>query len=148
MPQGTVDQRDRDTYAIIGAGMEVHRNMGAGFLEPVYHAALEKEFRGRGIPYQREYEIPVRYKGDLLGLTYRADFVCFGEVLVEVKALTRLTEAHAAQVINYLVATGIQRGMLLNFGSASLQYRRVVRSAAFCKRIGESASSAKSADGS
>lgn len=137
------DIRDPETYAIIGAAMEMHKNLGAGFLEPVYHAALGLELRARNIPHVREREIPVYYKGNSLDIAYRADFICFGEVLVELKALGRLTEVHNAQVINYLVATRFARGILLNFGSASLQYKRFAGPRA-CRV--QSAESAKSVD--
>ena len=121
---GSKQLRDQQTYAIIGAGMEVHRSLGAGFLEPVYQAALGWELRTRAIPYDRECEIPVYYKGNLLSVGYRADFICFGEILLELKALSRLTLLHDAQVINYLLASRYPRGLLLNFGSSSLQYKR------------------------
>jgi len=115
---------DQQTYAITGAAMEVHRSLGAGFLEPVYQAAIGWEFGTRAIPHDRECEIPVYYKGSPLNVAYRADFICFGEILVELKALSRLTAVHDAQIINYLVATRFARALLLNFGSSSLQYRR------------------------
>ena len=118
--------RDPETYAIIGAAFEVHGNLGAGFLEPVYQAALGIELTARGIPHDRQRAIPVNYKGTSLDVSYRADFVCYGDILVELKALGRLTTVHDAQVINYLVATGFPRGILLNFGSPSLQYKRFV----------------------
>ena len=118
------DIRDEQTYTIIGAAMAVHRTLGAGFLEPVYQAALGLELGGRAVPFDRECEIPVYYKGKRLGVGYRADFICFGEILLELKALSRLTPLHDAQVINYLVATRHAQGLLLNFGSPSLQYKR------------------------
>ena len=106
--------------------MAVHRNLGAGFLEAVYQKALGLEFRERGIPHEREQEITVFYKGRPLGIGYRADFVCFGDILVEIKGLPRLTRADEAQVLNYLVASRLSRALLANFGSPSLQVKRFV----------------------
>jgi GxxExxY protein len=118
--------RDRQTYSIIGAAMEVHRILGAGFLEPVYQAALEVELARRAVPSEREVELPVYYREEPLGVRYRVDFICFGEVLVELKALERVTKREENQVIHYLVASRLGRGLLLNFGASSLQYRRLV----------------------
>jgi len=117
---------DGQTYAIIGAAMEVHRHLGAGFLEPVYQDALAVELDTRGIHHEREVELPIRYKGVALGSRYRVDFVCFGEVLVELKALARLSSTEESQIINYLTASRLPKGILLNFGTGSLQYRRFV----------------------
>jgi GxxExxY protein len=125
-PSRTFDERDRQTYLIIGCVMEVHRYLGSRFLEPVYQAALEVELDAKTIPFSREVEMPILYKGHPLPVRYRADFVCFGEVLVELKAVDRLTEREDSQVINYLCASQIKRGLLLNFGAGSLQYRRFV----------------------
>lgn len=119
-------QRDPETYAIIGAAMMVHRLLGKGFLEAVYREALGAELELRGIPFRREIEIPVYYRGLRLETRYRADLVCFDGVLVELKALTRLTEVDDSQVLNDLKASRLGRGLLLNFGSTSLQYRRFV----------------------
>ena len=120
------DIRDAETYAIIGAAMEVHRNLGSEFLEPAYQAALDLEFGMRGIPHDRQVEMPIHYKGIPLGVHYRADFVCFGAILVELKAMDNMTSHEEAQVINYLAASGIGRGILLNFGNRSLQFKRFV----------------------
>ncbi len=106
--------------------MEVHGQLGHGFLEPVYQEALAVELAQRGISAQREVAIPVRYKGVTLSCAYRADFVCFDEILIELKALERLTSREYAQVLNYLKATGLKRGLLLNFGTLRLQYERIV----------------------
>jgi GxxExxY protein len=90
--------RDPQTYAIIGAAMEVHRVLGCGFLEPVYQEALAKEFLLRGIPFRREVELPITYKGDLLAVKYKPDFICYDTVIVELKALDRLSGREKAQV--------------------------------------------------
>lgn len=132
------ETKDPRTYAIIGAALEVHRQLGCGFLEAVYQEALALELAARGVPFRREVEFPVFYKGKPLNVTYRADFVCFDSVIVEVKALARLSGVDQAQLINYLKATGYEVGLLLNFGAASLEHQRLV-----CT---QSAKSAKSAD--
>lgn len=118
--------RDPQTYAIIGAAMEVHTTLGCGFLEAVYQDALEREFIDRGIPYSREEELRVPYKGKLLPSRYRADFICHGCILVETKALKKLTEIEDAQVLNYLKILQFHRALLFNFGAVSLEYRRFV----------------------
>lgn len=118
--------RDKETYAVLGAAFEVHSVLGPGFLEPVYCEALAREFVLRGIPYGSEVPLEVSYKGAALSQHYRADFVCFRNVLLEIKALPRLTDRESAQIINYLTATRMGRGLLLNFGTQSLQFRRFV----------------------
>jgi GxxExxY protein len=125
---GDVADRDPRTYAIIGAAMEVHRELGAGFLEAVYHEALALEMTRRDIPHQREVELPVVYKGQRLATAYRADFVCYDDVILELKALTALSGVEKAQIINYLKATGLKTGLLVDFGAPSLQYKRFIHS--------------------
>jgi GxxExxY protein len=119
-------QKDPETFAIIGAAMEVHRELGRGFLELVYQTALALAFQERGIPFKAEVALPIRYRNKLLSCAYRADFVCFESVVVETKAITTLTGADEAQLINELKATGLQRGLLLNFEAASLEHKRFV----------------------
>lgn len=113
------------TRAIIGAAMEVHRTLGHGFLEAVYEAALAHELSLRGIPYERQKRLMVTYKGQVVG-EYVADFVVDGKVIAELKATKGLTEVDEAQLINYLRATGLRVGLLLNFGTPSLEHRRRV----------------------
>jgi GxxExxY protein len=119
-------QKDPETFAIIGAAMEVHRELGHGFLELVYQTALALEFQERGIPFEGEVALPIRYKGKLLTCAYPGNFVCFESIIGETKAIAELTGADDAQLINELKATGFERGLLLNFGSPSLQFKRLV----------------------
>ena len=119
-------EKDAQTYSIIGAAMEVHKELGCGFLEAVYQEALALEFRHCGIPFFQEVPLKILYKNQLLGCLYKADFVCFDSVLVELKAVETLIDSHRAQVINYLNATRYSRALLLNFGSPNLQYERLI----------------------
>ena len=121
-------ENDPRTYAIIGAAMEVHRQLGCGFLEPVYQEALAIEFSNRSVPFVREVKLPLDYKGQPLDTRYCADFICFSAVVVELKALARLSRTEEAQLINYLKATGHEIGLLVNFGGRSLEHRRFVLS--------------------
>ena len=119
-------ERDPQTYAIIGAAMEVHKILGYGFLEAVYQEALAEEFRRQGIPFSEQAELPIAYRGKTLATHYRADFVVYESIIVEIKALDVLTSREKAQLMNYLKASGFRRGLLINFGSRSLQYERLV----------------------
>lgn len=121
-----IDKKDPETYSIIGAGMAVHKELGNGFLEAVYQEALEIEFLRQKIPYMREQEMKISYHGQELKTFYKADFVCFDKVIVELKALQQLSGNEVAQIINYLKSSGLQKGLLLNFGSRKLQYKRFV----------------------
>jgi len=113
-----------------GAAMEVHKQLGCGFLEPVYQEALAIEFSKRNIPFRREVRLPIHYKDHLLLLAtaYCADFICFDSIVIELEALTHMSGTEESQVINYLKATGYEVGLLLNFGGRSLQHRRLVLS--------------------
>jgi len=133
-------ENDPRTFAIIGAAMEVHKQLGCGFLEAVYQEALAIEFSKRDIPFRREVRLPIHYKGQLLSTAYCVDFICFDSVIVELKAVAQMTGTEESQVINYLKATGYEVGLLLNFGARSLQHRRLV--------LSKSVESAKSADNS
>lgn len=119
-------KKDPLTHQIIGAAMEVHRTLGPGFLEAVYHEALCIEFASKDIPFQWEVELPIYYKDELLTTRYRADFVCYHNIIVELKAINQLSSKEASQIINYLKATGIETGLLLNFGAKSLEYKRFI----------------------
>ena len=116
MPQMNTDTgKDKQTFAIIGAAMAVHSRLGSGFLEAVYQDALEVEFESLNVPYEREVKLEIVYRGVTLPSFYRADFICYGEVFIKLKAVSGLDASHSAQVINYLKATGLQRGLLLIF---------------------------------
>ena len=115
-----------EAYAIIGACMEVHGELGMGFLEPVYQEALAVEMGLREVPFIREKEQKILYKGRPLAKKYFADFICYEKILVELKAVKELLAEHEAQVFNYLKATGLKLGLLVNFGQPSLQYKRII----------------------
>jgi GxxExxY protein len=116
-----------ESYKIIGAAMAVHRELGSGFLEAVYHEALEIEFKHQYIPHQSEAMLPIKYKDVILQKQYFADFICYDKIVVEIKAVKELDSIHEAQVFNYLKATGYKLGLLINFGEESLTYKRLVR---------------------
>lgn len=116
----------KESYAVTGAAIEVHKQLGCGFLEKVYQEALSIELERRGIPYEREKRITVIYKGKPLQQEYIADFVCYDKIIVELKATSEIENSHRAQVINYLKATGFELGILYNFGEESLHYERLL----------------------
>ncbi len=114
------------TYSIIGAAMEVHREMGPGFLESVYQRALAHELAVRHIGFDVERRVSVRYKGIGVG-EFDIDLLVEGKVIVELKAMAQLNQAHQAQVINYLAATELELALLINFGESSLRHKRIIR---------------------
>ena len=114
------------TQQIIGAAFEVHRELGPGFLEKVYETALVRELSARGLPVAAQAEIGVRYKGDPVGVYY-ADLLVDKRVICEIKAVTRLAPEHEAQLLHYLKATGVEVGLLLNFGTDRVQVKRFAR---------------------
>jgi GxxExxY protein len=117
-----------ETFKIIGLCMEVHRELGRGHDEIIYKDALEVECRRNNVPYSREKKYEIEYKGVILPHLYRADFVIFDKILFEGKACERLCEAHVKQVLNYLAASKLKLGLLVNFGEDSLTWKRIIRS--------------------
>ena len=105
-----------ETYQLVGLAMQVHRELGCGFLEPVYQEAFEILLKKNGVPYEREKLLPIYFMGEKLKKEYYADFVCYGKIIVEFKAVSSLTPVHDAQVMNYLKATRFKLGLLFNFG--------------------------------
>jgi GxxExxY protein len=116
-----------ESYKIIGAAMEVHRELGSGFLEAVYQEALALEFIRKDIPFKQEAKLEISYKEQTLSKYYEADFICYNKIILEIKAINELSSSHESQVINYLKATGFKLGLLINFGEESLEYKRLIR---------------------
>ena len=117
----------KESYLIIGACMEVHRVLGPGFLEAIYQEALAIEFKRKGIPFEQDKKLEITYKGQTLSKYYEADFVCYNKIILETKAINELTGGHESQVLNYFKATKFKRGLLVNFGAESLEYKRLIR---------------------
>ena len=116
-----------ETYAVLGACFEVCNEKGCGFLEPVYQECLEIELTLRDVPFKAHQKLNLTYTGHALRQTYEPDFICFGKVIVEIKAVSHLADEHRAQLINYLKATGYKVGLLVNFGHfPKLEYERIV----------------------
>ena len=116
-----------ESFKVVGAAFKVYNVLGHGFLEAVYQEALAIEFQRQGIPYEREKKLKIQYDGVELNQTYKADFVCFGKIIVELKTVSALDDAHRSQVYNYLHATGYKLGLLLNFGNSDeLEKERIV----------------------
>jgi GxxExxY protein len=120
-----------EAYSVIGACMDVHGELGMGFLEAVYHEALEIELASRKISFEHEVPLAVIFKGKPLRKKYYADFVCHKKIIVEIKAVKTLLSEHESQLFNYLKATGYKLGLLVNFGEKSLVYKRIVCSEYF-----------------
>ena len=119
-------ERDPQTYRIIGAAMAVHRELGHGFLEKVYKLSLAIEFDRTQIRFRPEAHLPIAYRGIVLATDYYVDFICEESIIVEVKAAASLTTADEGQLLNYLKASNIRRGLLINFGAPTLEYKRRV----------------------
>ncbi len=115
-----------EAYSIVGAAFEVHNELRNGFQESVYQEAMAKEFKLKEIPFEKEVLINVYYKGEKLEKYYKADFICYNSIIIELKALSDITNEHEAQLINYLKATKMKLGILINFGKSSLQYKRLI----------------------
>jgi GxxExxY protein len=116
----------QECYNIVGLCMAVHRELGSGFLEAVYQEALEIEFRKADLDYIRECQIEIDYKGVVLEKKYYADFLCYGEIIVELKAVKALDDNYMSQIMNYMKATHKKVGILVNFGARSIEYKRIV----------------------
>ncbi|PKP11124.1 MAG: GxxExxY protein [Bacteroidetes bacterium HGW-Bacteroidetes-3] len=115
-----------ESFKIIGACMKVHRSLGAGFLEAVYEEALEKEFQIQNIPFKKQVKLELFYDNQKLKKQYRADFVCYDTIILEIKAVVKIPIVFYAQLKNYLKCTNMELGMLINFGTPSLTYKRIL----------------------
>lgn len=116
-----------ESHAIIGAAIDVHKTLGRGFLEPVYQEALALEFTRHGIPFRQEAKIQINYRDVLLNKYYIADFICYDAVLLECKAIKHIIPAHEAQVLNYLNASHLQLGLIINFGTTKIEIKRIIK---------------------
>jgi GxxExxY protein len=122
---------ERETYAILGACFEVYKDKGCGFLEAVYQECLRIELAHREIPFEAEVALPLMYRGQPLQTSYRADFICYGKIILELKAASAILDEHRAQLLNYLAATGYELGMLINFGHhPKLEHERLANTRA------------------
>ena len=115
-----------EVYKIVGAAMEVHSHLGPGFFEAGYQEAFEMELNFRSIPYLREEPLDIYYKGVKLKKKYVPDFICYDSIVVEMKAVSDLLDVHQAQLLNYLKASKMRVGVLINFGETSLVYKRMI----------------------
>lgn len=117
---------EKESYAIIGCCMNVHRELGSGFLESVYHEALEKEFYDNEVPFRTKDKLELYYKGEPMNKFFIADFVCYDKIILEIKASNFIHQSNEAQVINYLKSTNNALGLLVNFGETSLKWKRFI----------------------
>ena len=117
-----------ESYKIIGVCMKVHRELGSGFLEAIYEEALKKEFANSKVPFKSQVKLKVFYEGEQLKKYYIADFICYGKIILEIKSVSQVPVVFYAQIKNYLSATKMQLGMLINFGQSSLTYKRIINS--------------------
>lgn len=115
-----------ETEKIIGICMKIHNTLGCGFLESIYQEVLEIEFKINNVDFDKEKELFINYNGYQLKKTFKSDFVCFNKIIIELKAVDNLSKEHYSQVLNYLKAANFKIGLLINFGSSSLQFKRVI----------------------
>ncbi|MFH0989582.1 MAG: GxxExxY protein [bacterium] len=129
MPEGEKELLYREeVFKIVGAAIEVHKTLGAGFLEAIYQEALEIELRLQGIPFESQKPLPIQYKNYTLAKEYIADMICMDKIILELKALNELTSREEAQLLNYLKATGLRVGLLINFGKiGKLEWKRFIK---------------------
>lgn len=117
-----------EVYAIIGAAIEIHKELGCGFLESVYQEVMEMELRDRAVPFEAQRALTLVYKGRELKKYFVADFICYGQIVVEIKSMDKLTAREEAQLLNYLRATGFRLGLVINFGCmGTLEWKRMIR---------------------
>jgi len=117
---------EEESYRIIGACLAVHNELGCGFLEAEYQEVLAIEFKNSGIPFEQEKPLSICFKGVQLNKKYIADFICYDKIILEIKALSSISSEHESQLLNYLKATGLKLGILINFGEKSLNYKRLL----------------------
>jgi len=124
---GIQEPSNLQTYSIIGCAQTVHRELGCGFLEAVYQEALAIELSQLNVPFRQEVSLAIQFKNRLLKTSYKADFVCYDSIIIELKAIQQIGSLEQAQLLNYLKASGLRTGLLLNFGATSLQIKRMVK---------------------